>query len=554
MKARSLLSLILVLLAFKLPAAQLYSDRFVWVFGWSLSKDSDVAEITRLLETAHDHGFNGAVVSFGLETLATRPADYLRRLDEILRACERTHLEVIPAVFSVGYGGGLLSQNPNLAEGLLVENAPFLARGDEARFAPTNSAQLLNGGFEDFSGNTLKNFKFQDQPGEISFVDTEIRRIGRAALRLENFTANPYGHGRIMQEVKVQPHRCYRLTIWVKTQDLRPATAFRLLVLGDNRDLAPRQFNLPSSSDWRKVTMLFNSLGYDKVKLYAGLWDGKSGKIWLDDWNLEEVGPVNVLHRPGTPVMVRSEDGQITYTEGADYAPLQDPQLSPWHDDGEALALKLLPHSRIHDGERLRLSWYHSMLVNDSQVTVCMAEPALYELMDREAKVLAERVHPRRVLLNMDEIRMGGTCQACRGRNMGELLGECITREAAIFRRYIPKAQIYVWSDMLDPNHNAHGNYYLVDGDFAGSWQHVPKDLVMAVWGGKPREASLRFFSQQGFQTLVACYYDADNLDDVKSWLALAHDVQGVRGFMYTPWLQKYSLLPAFGDLLTQRW
>jgi hypothetical protein len=72
----------------------------------------------------------------------------------------------------------------------------------------------------------------------------------------------------------------------------------------------------------------------------------------------------------------------------------------------------------------------------------------------------------------------------------------------------------------------------------------------MAVWGGKPREASLRFFSKQGFQTLVACYYDAHNLDDVKSWLALAQDIQGVRGFMYTPWLQKYSLLPAFGDLV----
>ena len=547
-----MLSLALLALAFRLAAGQPYPDRFVWVFGWSLSKDSDVAAISRLLETAHDHGFNGAVVSFGLDTLSTKPPDYLRRLDEVLRVCEQTHLEVIPAVFSVGHGGGLLSQNPNLAEGLPVEDAPFLVRGGEARFAPTNAAQLLNGGFEDYQSNTLKNFKFQDQPGEVSFIDTEIRHNGRAALRLENFTANPSGHGRVMQEVKVQPHRCYRLTIWVKTQDLQPSTAFRLLVRAGDRDVAPRQFKLPSSPDWRKLTMLFNSLSYDKVMLYAGLWGGKSGKIWLDDWNLEEVGPVNVLHRPGTPVTIRSEDGQSTYVEGTDYAPLQDPHLSPWHDDGEALPLKVLPHSRIHDGDHLRVSWYHSMLINDSQVTVCMAEPALYELMDREAKVLAERVHPRRVMLNMDEVRMGGTCQACRGRNMGELLGECVTREATILRRYIPKAQIYLWSDMLDPNHNAHGNYFFVDGDFTGAWEHVPKDLVMAVWGGEPRETSLRFFSQQGFQTLVACYYDADNLDDVKRWLAVARDIHGgVRGFMYTPWLQKYSLLPAFGDLVS---
>ena len=136
---------------------------------------------------------------------------------------------------------------------------------------------------------------------------------------------------------------------------------------------------------------------------------------------------------------------------------------------------------------------------------------------------------------------------------MGQLLGRCITRQAQIIRKYIPAAQIYVWSDMLDPNHNAHGNYYLVNGDFSGSWNHVPKDLVMAVWGGEPREKSLRFFAGEGFQSLVACYYDADDLNEVKGWLQLARQVPNVRGLMYTPWQKKYSLLPAFGDLLREK-
>jgi hypothetical protein len=78
----------------------------------------------------------------------------------------------------------------------------------------------------------------------------------------------------------------------------------------------------------------------------------------------------------------------------------------------------------------------------------------------------------------------------------------------------------------------------------------VPKDLVMAVWGGAPREKSLRFLAGQGFRTLVACYYDADDLNEVKGWLQLARQTPEVRGFMYTPWQRKYSLLRAFGDLL----
>jgi hypothetical protein len=148
---------------------------------------------------------------------------------------------------------------------------------------------------------------------------------------------------------------------------------------------------------------------------------------------------------------------------------------------------------------------------------------------------------------------MGGTCQACQGKNMGELIAQCVTRQAQALRRHIPGVQVYVWSDMFDPHHNAHGNYFLVEGDYTGSWQGLPKDLVVAVWGGAPREKSLRFFADHGFQTLVGCYYDADNLEDVKKWQALSLQTTGVRGFMYTPWQKKYGLLLEFGELLKQR-
>ena len=98
------------------------------------------------------------------------------------------------------------------------------------------------------------------------------------------------------------------MTVWVKTEGLQPASAFNLLALtADDREIAPRQFHLASTGDWKKTTMLFNSLNYDRVRPYAGLWGGKAGKVWLDDWAVEEVGPVNDLRRPGTPVTVGSQ-------------------------------------------------------------------------------------------------------------------------------------------------------------------------------------------------------------------------------------------------------
>lgn len=530
--------------------AEPYPDRFVWVFGWGLRRDSDVTEITRVLETAGRHGMNGAVVSFGLDTLCRKDKDWFQRLDRVRAVCEQNRLELIPAIFSVGYGGAALSHDPHLAAGLPVEDAPFVVRNGEARPASGGAVSIRNPGFEEFSGNRLEGYAFHDQPGEVSFVDTEVFHSGRASLRMENFQSNPHGHGRVMQELKVKPRRCYRIRLRVRTQGLKPAGALRVQVLAGSRALAPRTLELPETTDWRTVTLLFNSLQFEKVRLYAGVWGGRDGRFWLDDWEIEELGPLNVLRRPGTPVTVRSDDGSITCTEGIDYAPLVDPRFRVWDLDHEAPPLKILPGGKIREGQRLRVSWYHPMVIHSSQVTVCMAEPKLYEIYDHEAKLLAEHLKPRRVFLNMDEVRMGGTCAACRGRDMGKLLGECVTKQVEILRRYLPELQVYVWSDMLDPHHNAHGDYYLVEGDYTGSWEHVPHDLTIAVWGGKPREESLRFFQEQGFRTLIAGYYDAPDLEGVKAWLRLARELENVTGFMYTPWQKSYDLLGKCGDLL----
>lgn len=534
------------------PPPEVYPDRLVWVFGWNLNQEGDVEAVTQVLETAARHGCSGAMFAGPLDALCKAGPDYLRRLEAVKNVCAAQQLELIPAVFSVGYGSSVLAHDRNLAEGLPVVDAPFVVEGGQGRFVPENAVGLVNGGFEEFTGHKLKGYRFHDEPGEVSWVDREVKRSGQASVRLENFTANPHGHGRVMQELRVRPRRCYRVSLWVKTEDLEPVSGFQISVLAGPRTLAPRSFKLAPTGDWQKLMFLFNSASFESVRIYAGMWGGRSGKLWMDDWAIEEVGPQYVLHRPGTPVTVRSEDGGVPFAEGKDYAPLGDVRLNWRNLERPDASLKILPGSRIQEGQRLRVSWYHPMIIHESQITVCMGEPALYEMFDHEARLLAERLQPRRVMLNMDEIRMGGTCEACRGRNMAGLLGECITRQVEILRRHLPGVEVCIWSDMLDPHHNARGDYYLVEGDFSGAWQHIPKDLTIVVWGGPPREKSLRFFAERGFRTLVACYYDAESLDTVKAWMETARPLPNVRGFMYTPWQKKYELLPAFGGLLRE--
>jgi hypothetical protein len=115
-----------------------------------------------------------------------------------------------------------------------------------------------------------------------------------------------------------------------------------------------------------------------------------------------------------------------------------------------------------------------------------------------------------------------------------------------------PDAQIYVWSDMLDPAHNAHDNYYACKGTFAGSWDLIPKDLVISCWYGKKHDISMPFFAERGFRTQAAAYYDADDLDNCRAWLETCKRTPGCTGIMYTSWRNKYNLLAPFGELVRQ--
>ena len=48
------------------------------------------------------------------------------------------------------------------------------------------------------------------------------------------------------------------------------------------------------------------------MNLYAGLWGGKAGTLWLDELALEEMSLVNVLRRDGCPLTVTSDLAKST--------------------------------------------------------------------------------------------------------------------------------------------------------------------------------------------------------------------------------------------------
>ncbi|HLB74394.1 MAG TPA: hypothetical protein VJJ98_10280 [Sedimentisphaerales bacterium] len=551
MKRILILTVLLTLVGSACPGGE-YPYRWVYV-SRSLRADSDVADIKGIVETGSAHGLNGMVLSAGLDMLDKQPADYLARLEQVKQICKDNAIEIIPIIFSAGYGGAVLSYDKNLAAGISVTDAVFLVEGERAHLVPDDSANIANGGFEEFNADQMAGYRFHDRPGEVSFADKQVFNGGKASLRFENFGKYEHGHARVMQEIKVRPHRCYRITCFVKTDALEPPGSFQIQVLtADGRSLAPWDPRIPGTSDWRKVVMGFNSLEYDTARIYLGAWGGNAGRFWVDDLSIEEVGLLNVLRRDGTPVTVKSEQTGAIYEEGRDFAAISDPSLN-FRFDHDGPSIKILPGGRIKDGQRLMVSYYHGMGVNSGQVTVCMSEPKVYEIWARQAELIQKHLAPKKWLLSMDEVRAGGGCTACKERamTMGQILGDCITRQVRLIRNVNPEAEILTWSDMLDPNHNAHGDYYLVDGDFTGSWKYIPKDLVIVCWYYEKRNESLKFFSSLGFKTLAGAYYDGDTLDNPKGWLETLDRTPAALGIMYTTWQNKYELIGPFGDLVS---
>jgi hypothetical protein len=527
----------------------------------NLLVDRNVDALVALLRRAGQSGYNGVVLAdYKFNILERMPPNYFRNVARVRREAAAAGIEIIPAVCPIGYSAGLLAHDPNLAEGLSVQDAPFVVKGGVAVPVPDPAAQLVNGGLEDVQGHRFRGFSLQDGPGQSTFADRRVVHTGKVSCRMQDVVRQqPAANCRLAQRVKVRPHACYRFSCWVKTRDLQPVRAFRLLVLGGKRGrpLTFAEADLRPTQDWGRVEVVFNSLEENEVLVYAGQWGGRSGTLWVDDLALEELALVNVLRRRGCPLVVASGDGQTVYEEGRDFEPVRDAKLGRDPYAGEysfrhaGPALRLTARSRIREGDRLRVSWYHPLPTLSYQVMCCLSEPKVYALLRDQVKRVNDLFRPATFLMSHDEIRVANWCRACQARRQtpGALLAENVRRCVRIIREVSPKAQIAVWSDMFDPHHNAVEHYYLVNGSLKGSWDGLPADVIIANWNGGKATASLKWFAGRGHVQVIAGYYDGD-LGNFRRWRAAAQGVPKVEGFMYTTWQNRYGLLEEYGKAM----
>lgn len=528
-----------------------------WVYiAENLLRDENVDRVRQLLRRVRGAGYNGIVLAdFNLKVLDRMPKRYFQNIEKVRKWAKELGLELYPAVCPVGYSNGLLSHDPNLAEGLPVRDALFTASRQTAECTPDPPIAMQNGDFERADENRLAGWELQDDPGRATFVDSTVYHTGGRSLRMENIDRIDPKHGRcrVMQTVALTPFREYHLSVWIRTQGFETPGAVRATLLQpDGRSLCFQEWDLKETQDWTQCHLVFNSLDARRMRLYLGVWEGRGGRLWWDDVRLEEIGLLGVLRRPGCPLTVRGEGGMV-YTEGRDFAPVRDAHLTEGDASGDYVlfhdppVLRLLPGSRISPGSRLRVSYFHNAIIHQEQVSCCLSEPKVEMLLQDGISRVERLFRPKGFLLNHDEIRTANWCAACTARreSPGRLLAENFRRCAAMARKAHPGAELFVWSDMFDPYHNAVDRYYLVNGSWAGSWEGLTKDVVLVNWNYAERRRSLPWFAGRGHRQILAGYYD-ESPERIRQWIDDCAGVPGVVGVMYTTWQHQYKDLEVF--------
>lgn len=549
----------------KLPPPPDQPQLWYWHHSYlSATNSSEPAQSKALIDKAAAAGYGGLAFWDSSMDFLQRPGWDASKLKEVITYAASKGLKVLPTTAPFGYSDGILKDDPNLAEGQRVIGSQFKVSGGTLVFQNSQPA-IPNG---DFESGTTGWFGMGD--ARVS-RDTTVAHTGSASAHITG-SASASDNARLMQKVSVIPFRLYHLSLWIKTNalsrnhptinvldfDLKPGTALSRYY---------EDVSIGSTADWTHYDFTFDSRESKSIGIYIGMWGGNSGDAWFDDITFEETALVNVLRRTGTPLKVY--DTTTTYGEGTDFDKIADPALAAHPGSFDAWHVPPVPTvpsgSKLKDGALVSIDSYSVFPIAGFQVGSCLTEPAIQ---DWEKKNLAAQdgVFPKDAtfagwFFDYDEMRQMHSCETCRAAatTAGDLLAWHVgvtTDEAHAVR---PGATIYVWNDMFDPTHNAHDDYYFVEGDIAGSWAGLKPGTMIMNWIRTP--ASLKWFSgtdakqPHPFQQILAGYYDSgDGAKSAADDIAAAKGVPGIVGAMYTAWTDDYTQLAQYAKGIKDGW
>ncbi|WP_146171887.1 hypothetical protein [Pseudoduganella armeniaca] len=385
-----------------------------------------------------------------------------------------------------------------------------------------------------------------------------------------------YLNSRLMREFKLQPHKAYRLSFWLKTSAnyATDKLFIQLIPTGSDQPIyrnyasglgwgtkADGSWNDAGNSDasmfaagqdWKRYELDFNTGDKAAIRMYLGTQRvGVAGSAaWVDDLEIRELGLAHPVVRKSTPIVVTPAAGGAAYVEGTHYA----------IDTTDKTRLVVLRNS-IPQGAKLNVSWYQSGVNMASRwgtpATFCTPdqryESTQKSLYDKLFGYFGGQGDTARYFMYYDEIRVFNWDPSCNQApaTAGDYLRKMVNSVTSLVTNvqqsgYGKPVEVLTWNDMFDKKMNALPRYFQAKGDLSTWSTRLNQNIVIVNWAGgggttttddAVRTASLAQFAGDQHKQVVALYYD--NLPSVTNWInvmkAAAANV-AIDGVMYTTW------------------
>lgn len=514
----------------------------LWVYTQvNLLVPQEVTRLTKLMERAQKAGYTHFLIADSkFSRLAELDRRYFDQVEQVKKKAKELDITLVPAVCSVGYSNDILSLNPNLAEGLPVRDALYRVQNGLARFESELKSELPS----------------LAERNKWSFIDESLKLEDGNLLSKPPHAPNV----RISKKLLVKPYRHYHISVQIKTEGFDTPVEIKALT-GAGRSLSYTNLRTQPTQDWREHHVTFNSLDNTEFNLYIGAWGPQKGQLWISEPKITECGAVNLIRRETAPISVQEvlKNGERrTLSEDIDFEKWTDEKLgrvpyggeyNVWHNPPDIKLKKPLPN-----GTELRVSYYHTHIVYDGQVSAAANDQDFQDLLDDQIERMTRLFPTADFMMSHDEYRVmnwteSNIAQLPPGSTPAEILSHNVKHCSEQIRLKAPKARTLVWSDMFDPYHNAVDNYYLVRGSLKGA--SAPEDVTIVNWNFGKRAESLQHFAKRGHLQIIAGYYDA-NPSQITQWLDTITEqkVNTVDGIMYTTWNRNFSDLEEFAKLV----
>jgi hypothetical protein len=175
-KSRAPLPRLLAVLLLLCSAAASAAPKERWVYAPANYQVNEQADrIIALMKRAKAAGYTHFLITDSkFSRVPTLPQHYFANVARVRDAAEETGITLVPALFGVGYSNDLLSNDPNLAEGLPLKDALFVVKDSLAHHVPDPAVAL-----EDLGASFLADHMKMDNPHFATYAflsDFEVPR------------------------------------------------------------------------------------------------------------------------------------------------------------------------------------------------------------------------------------------------------------------------------------------------------------------------------------------------------------------------------------------